>query len=77
MLTMLFERRTPFNLIVNSLAVNSFLNKVFNYTELQINKNRVQVERSFGKETDLAIEFDKTRLTKTISSLAFLTKSLT
>lgn len=118
MLTMLFKRRTPFNLIVNSLArpglwrstkkvktgntdfdnrfvvysddvqpVSNYLKMpdiqehisalfLLNYTELQIAKNKVQAERSFGRETDLAIEFDKTRLTKTIESLSFLSKSL-
>jgi hypothetical protein len=36
----------------------------------------VQTKRSYGKETDLAIEFGKTRLTETLKSLAFLAKSL-
>jgi hypothetical protein len=118
MLTIFFERRTPFNMIVNSLArpglwrstkkvktgnpdfdnrfvvysndawpVSNYLKTsdiqehisalfLLGYEELHIAKNKVRAERSFGRETDLAIEFDNTRLTKTIKSLAFLAKSL-
>ena len=43
---------------------------------LLIAKNKVRAERSFGKETDLAIELGKTGLTETIRTLAFLAKSL-
>jgi hypothetical protein len=46
------------------------------YPVLHIAKNKVQTKRSYGKETDLAIEFGKTRLTETLKSLAFLAKSL-
>jgi hypothetical protein len=118
MLTIFFERRTPFNMIVNSLAspgqwrstkkvktgdpdfdnrfvvysndslpVSNYLKMseiqehisalfLLGYEELHIAKNKVRAERSFGRETDLAIEFDNTRLTKSIKSLAFLAKSL-
>lgn len=49
---------------------------LLDYTELQITKNRVQVEKLSSDVKVLAVDLERTRLTKTIKSLAFLAKSL-
>jgi hypothetical protein len=67
----------PVSSYVKTPDVQEHISTLFllGYQELNIAKNKVRAEKYIGDE-GLAIDFDKTRLTKTIESLSFLTKSL-
>jgi len=58
--------------------IQESINAIFllNYTELQIAKNRIQVEKPSEGAKGLAIDLDITRLTETLKRLSFLARSL-
>jgi len=68
----------PVSTYIKTTDVQGHISALFllGYTELQIAKNRVQVEKPSNGVKELVVDLEMTRLTETIRRLAFLAKSL-